>query len=130
MNVSNLPSPCLLVDHIFELSLYVFELRVNAIMLVGSVSRMMTLESANMCSDADLILTLAYELDHLIYTHNGYSSGVRSAARNAHNPLSDFSRLDFSFAVLVSISEVCEAETAPKVSSAVVVSVWTCGVAG
>lgn len=122
MNVSNLPSPCLLVDHILELSLYVFELRVNAIMLVGSVSRMMTLESANMCSDADLILTLAYELDHLIYTHNGYSSGAKSAART-HNPLSDFSRLDFSFAVLVSISEVCEAETVPKASSAVVVSV-------
>lgn len=54
MNVSNLPSFCLLADHAFELSLYVFELRVNAIMLVGSVSRIMTLESAKMCSDADL----------------------------------------------------------------------------
>jgi hypothetical protein len=36
------------------LSLYVLLLRVKAMILVGSFSRMMTRESANICSAADL----------------------------------------------------------------------------
>lgn len=59
--------------NVFILSRYVFELSVNAMMEVGSFSRMMILESANKCSEADLDVSSGCEIGI------GHTMGTREA---------------------------------------------------
>jgi hypothetical protein len=62
------------------LSRYVLELSVNATILVGSFSRMMTRESAKICSEAELAR------QHLTSPHlTSPHTTIRSATRRSHS---------------------------------------------
>ncbi len=87
---------------------------VKAMILVGSVSLMMTRESAKMCSEADLhSFSKVAGQRHEGVTYSGYSSGENSPARKAHNPDKVFRIDDRSPPELISLSDICEScETA------------------
>jgi hypothetical protein len=76
MNASDFPLGFRWRDvNAFILSRYVLELRVNAIIDVGSFSRMMTFESAKRCSEADLI----HQRFHACSVSKGLTRGTPEA---------------------------------------------------
>jgi hypothetical protein len=87
------------------LSRYVFELRVKAIILVGSFSRTITRESANRCSAADLERSQHHHWC-VRKAYNGYSKGVKSPARKAQRPVKVFKMEPLSPPELISLSDI------------------------